>query len=68
MGITKLLQSKKGTLTLLVLCSCSVAVLMGKIDGTSYAAVVATLASIYNFCQHRVDVVEASNTTVLSDK
>ncbi len=55
-GINGLLQSRKATLSLLILVCSTVALFMGKLDGPSYAGVIGTVAVIYNFCQHRVDV------------
>lgn len=43
-------------MSLLILACASVALFIGKLDGTSYAAVIATVATIYNFTQHRVDI------------
>ena len=55
-GLIGLLQSRKATFCLLILLVSSIGLLMGRIDGPSYAAVVGTLAVIYNYCQHRIDM------------
>ncbi len=55
-GIVELLKSKKATFCLIILACATTALLMKRMDGTSYAAVIATLATIYNFVQHRIDM------------
>ena len=60
-GIKGLLDSKKGTLSLLVLLSATVAVLGHRIDGPSYATIITVIASIYNFVQHRIDCIKEGN-------
>lgn len=56
LGIRGLLESRKATLCLIILLLSSVGLFVGKLDGVSYAAVVSTVAIIYNFCQHKVDI------------
>lgn len=55
-GIKGLLESKKGTLSLLILATSTAAVLTKHIEGASYAAIISTVAVIYNFVQHRLDM------------
>ena len=55
-GLQGLMESKKGTLSLLVLLCATAAVLMKKIDGVSYAAIISTISVIYNYVAHKVDV------------
>jgi len=59
-GLLELFKSKKATMSLIILAAASTALFMGKLDGTSYAAVIATVATIYNFCQHAIDKIKAN--------
>lgn len=54
-GITGILASKKGTLSLIVLMCATAAVLMSKIDGVSYAAIIGTISTIFMWTTHRTD-------------
>ena len=60
-GIAGLLASKKGTLSLLMLACATAAVLLGKIDGISYAAVVTTVSSVFMWTQHKTDMALGGN-------
>lgn len=55
-GIVGLLSSRKGALCLLILATSTVGLLLSKLDGVSYAAIVATISTIYQFVQHRTDI------------
>lgn len=59
-GLTGLLQSKKGVLSLIILAVSGTALFFGKLDSMSFAAVVSTVAVIYNYCAHKVDVASMS--------
>lgn len=59
-GLLELFKSKKATMSLIILACATTALFMGKLDGTSYAAVIGTVAAIYNFCQHAIDKISAS--------
>ncbi len=68
-GISGLLQSRKGTFSLIILTVATTLCVLGKLPGAYYAGVIATIASIYNYTQHRCDIagVEANpsaDTTV----
>lgn len=69
-GLVELLKSKKATLSLIIIACATTALFTKHLDGTSYAAVIATVATIYNFCQHRVDIAQQAQTIVnnLPDK
>jgi hypothetical protein len=55
-GIKNLLGSKKGTMSLLILGSCTAGVVLGNLDGTSYAVVVGIIQAIYNYTAYKTDV------------
>lgn len=55
-GIKGLLESKKGTLSLIILGCATWAVMTKHIDGMAYAGIISTVAVIYNFVQHRIDM------------
>jgi len=63
-GLIGLFQSRKATLSLIILSCATVALFIGKLDGGSYAAVIGTVAAIYNFCQHRVDIASQTSQNV----
>ena len=54
-GINGLLASRKATLSLLILACSTTAVLLGKIDGMSYAAIVGTIGSIFMWMHTKTD-------------
>ena len=54
-GITGLLQSRKGTLSLIITASITYLCAAGKIDGTSFAAVVAVVQLIFCYSQAKID-------------
>lgn len=60
-GLYGLLQSRKGALCLLILACATWACLKGQIDGTAYAAVIATIYSIYTFAHSRAEVAAITN-------
>ena len=47
-GIKGLLQSRKGTFCLLLTAISSVALFLGRLDPTAFAAILSTIAVIYN--------------------
>ncbi len=55
-GFVELLKSKKATMSLIILACATAALFTKHLDGASYAAVIATIATIYNFTQHRIDL------------
>lgn len=61
LGMQRLLESKKGTLSLVVLGCSTWAVMTGKIDGTAYAAIIATVSVIYNYVVHKIDLAGGPN-------
>jgi len=63
-GLFELFKSKKATMSLIILACATTALFKGKLDGTSYAAVIATVATIYNFCQHAIDKITANQNNM----
>lgn len=59
-GLIELFKSKKATMSLIILACATTALFTKHLDGMSYAAVIATVATIYNFCQHAIDKIEAA--------
>lgn len=57
-GIKGLLESKKGTLSLIILGLATWALMTRHLEGMSYAAIISTIAIIYNFVQHRIDMLD----------
>lgn len=55
-GITGLLSSRKGTLSVLITLMVGGLSLAGKVDGTSVAAIIGTVATIYCYTAHKVDI------------
>lgn len=55
-GMLGLIQSKKGTLSLIILACSTVAVMLSKIDGMSYAAIVSTIGTIYCWSAAKTDI------------
>lgn len=55
-GLIQMLKSKKACLALLILAVATIALLSGKLDGTSFAVVAGVIGSIYNFMQAASDV------------
>jgi peroxiredoxin family protein len=60
-GIIELLSSKKGTLSLLVLACSTTALLLGKLDSSSYAAIITIVASIYHYTTNKIDLANIKN-------
>jgi len=65
-GIKGLLASKKGTLSLIILACSTVGLMLGKLDGTSYAAIVATVSAIYQYTCHKTDIAAMNQAKDLS--
>ena len=59
-GLSGLASSRKGTLSILIFGGSLTALLLGKLDGMSFAAIVSTVAVIYNYCQHKVDLIHTN--------
>lgn len=57
-GIKGLLESKKGTLSLIVLACATTGLLLGKLDGMAYAAIVGTMGSIFCWTSHKQSIAE----------
>lgn len=55
-GLTGLLGSKKGVLSLIVTVLASALCWHGRIDGTALAAIVGTVATIFMYTNHKVDI------------
>lgn len=55
-GIQGLLESKKGTLCLIILGLATWALMTKHLEGAYYAAIIGTIGSIYSFIQHRLDL------------
>lgn len=55
-GFQGLLSSKKATMCLLILTASTVSVLLSKIDGTSYAAIMTVISTIYSYTAYKTDV------------
>lgn len=51
-----LLTSKKALLCLLIFVVSAIALFVKRLDGPSFAAIVSTVAIIYNYCQHKIDL------------
>lgn len=66
-GLIGLIQSRKATMSLIILACATVALFIGKLDGVSYAAVIATIATIYNVAQHRVDIASQAAGTIINN-
>ena len=60
-GFSGLLSSRKGTFSLLIFMVASAALFFGKLPGAYYAAVIATVSGIYNYCQHKCDIAGTSS-------
>ena len=60
-GIKGLMQSRKGTLCLLILGSLVALTAKGLLDGICFAAVVTTIASLYMWTQHKTDMALGGN-------
>ena len=59
-GFIGLLKSKKATMSLIILACATTAVMLGKIDGMSFSAVVGTIGTIYCWTAHKVDLATLS--------
>lgn len=57
-GLPNLLDSKKGTLCLIVLGCATTGLLMGKLDGTAYAAIIGTISTIFMWTSHKQSIAE----------
>jgi hypothetical protein len=55
-GLIKLIQSSKATMSLIILACSTTGLLLGKLDGTSFAAVVGTIGTIFMWTNHKVDM------------
>lgn len=55
-GMQGLLESKKGTLCLIILGLSTWALMTKHLEGAYFAAIIGSLAAIYNFVQHRLDM------------
>lgn len=60
-GLVGLLRSRKATLCLIILAIGSVALFLGKLDSTAYAAIVSSVVLIYNYTVHKLDLAAQSN-------
>ena len=58
-GFKKLLDSSKGTLSLLVVVVSSAALLLGKLDSTHWSAVCATVLGIYSYARVKSDSLQS---------
>ena len=55
-GPIGLLDSKKGTLSVLMLICATLAVILGKIDGLSYSGIVSIVSSVFMWTAHKTDI------------
>lgn len=55
-GLVGLIECKRGFLCLLILSISSTALFMKHLDGMSFAGIVSTIAVIYNYTQHRIEM------------
>jgi hypothetical protein len=55
-GFVSLIQSAKGTLSLLVLITSVVLCALGKLDGNSFSIVMGVVSSIFMYTNHKVDI------------
>lgn len=55
-GISGLFQSRKGSLCILILIATTFVCYKGMIDGTAWAATIATIYSIYTYAHSRAEV------------
>lgn len=55
-GLCGLWNSKKAMMSLIILACSTVAVMTNKITGLDYSVIIGTIAVIYNFVQHRLDM------------
>lgn len=55
-GLLGLLESRKGTLCLMVLTSLTVLAFLSKIDGMAFSAGCTLISTIYCWTQHRLDL------------
>lgn len=65
-GILKILDSAKGTLSLLVLIFSTIAVVMGRIDGISYAAIMGTISAIFMWTRQKTDIADLEHRTAVA--
>lgn len=54
-GIKKLYMSSKGTLSLLIFVGSLLALFAGRLDSTAFAAIVSTVAIIFNYTRYKSD-------------
>lgn len=55
-GIAKLALSAKATMSLIILAAATTAVLLGKIEGIHYAAIVSTVSAIFLHTHMKTDL------------
>jgi hypothetical protein len=55
-GLLGLLVSRKGSLSLLIFGCSFVAIMTNHLDGPSFAAITSTVAAIYHWTQHKLDL------------
>lgn len=55
-GIVEVIESARGSLSLLILIIASVALFTKHLDGLSYAGVVSSIVAIYNYTHMRTEV------------
>ena len=60
-GLIELFKSRKATMSLIILACATTALFLSKLDGTSYAAVIGTIAVIYNYTQNKSDLAYQAN-------
>lgn len=66
-GILRILDSAKGTMSLLVLIFSTVAVLLARIDGVSYAAIMGTVSAIFMWTRHKTDIADLEHRTAIAE-
>lgn len=67
-GLVELFKSRKATMCLIIFATSSVALFMGKLDGTAYAGIVGSIVLIYNYTQNKSDLAyQSQNVQVINN-
>ncbi len=63
-GPRGILNSKKGTMCALILAASVWLCAKGRLDGTQFAAIVASVVTLYTWTQHRIDLQKGAQAAV----
>lgn len=55
-GLIEIIKSSKATMSIIILACSTTGLLLGKLDGTSYAAVIGTIGTIFMWTRHKTDM------------